>query len=142
MPDRESSVGPRAAVMDRRRLLFGILPAAALLVTGCARSDADERKARPPLALVYNGPQGCTDCAPAVADLLRRAPRPFEVTYVGPGTGKPLTASALAAAQLYVQPGVVPIWREPGGTCAIPPMWSATGSGRAAAIWVCASVAT
>ncbi|WP_234434028.1 BPL-N domain-containing protein [Streptomyces rimosus] len=116
MPDRESSVGPRAAVMDRRRLLFGILPAAALLATGCARSDADVRKARPPLALVYNGPQGCTDCAPAVADLLRRAPRPFEVTYVGPGTGKPLTAAALAAAQLYVQPGggadLARTWRD------------------------------
>ncbi|WP_241844844.1 BPL-N domain-containing protein [Streptomyces silvensis] len=123
MTDMDPSVGPRppGAGVDRRRLLFGILPAAALLAAGCGGSGSDERGARAdsderggrgnrpgdgsPLALVYNGPQGCSGCAPSVADLLRRAPQPFRVTYVGPGTGVPLTADALADAQLYVQPG-------------------------------------
>ncbi|GAA4529320.1 BPL-N domain-containing protein [Amycolatopsis samaneae] len=91
--------------VDRRRLLFGVLPAAALLLTGCARSAAEERSTPPPLALVYNGPQGCADCAPAIATLLRKAPQPFRVQYVGPGTGTPLTAEVLAEARLYVQPG-------------------------------------
>ena len=95
------------SVLDRRRLLFGLVPAVAL-AAGCARADTASAPApsQPkPRALVYNGPQGCPDCAPAIADLLRQAPQPFDVSYVGPGTGTPLTAAALAAAQLYVQPG-------------------------------------
>lgn len=95
----------RATGLDRRGLLFGVLPAAALLVAGCGESNADKHSGARPLALVYNGPQGCPGCAPTVADLLRQAPQPFEVKYVGPGTEIPLTAAALADAQLYVQPG-------------------------------------
>lgn len=49
-------------------------------------------------------PSSC-GCAPTIASLLRRAPQPFRGTYVGPGTGVPLTAGVLADAQLYVQPG-------------------------------------
>ncbi|WP_223885640.1 BPL-N domain-containing protein [Nocardia colli] len=95
----------RSTVVDRRRLLLGVLPAAALLAAGCGESDADKQSAPRRLALIYNGPQGCPGCAPAIADVLRHAPHPFEVEYVGPGTGTPLTAAALAEAQLYVQPG-------------------------------------
>ncbi|MFE0020962.1 BPL-N domain-containing protein [Amycolatopsis sp. NPDC059021] len=105
MRGREPGTDDRPSVVDRRRLLFGILPAAALLAAGCARSEAEERSVEPPLALVYSGPQGCPDCAPTIAALLRRAPKPFRVEYVGPGTGTPLTATALAGADLYVQPG-------------------------------------
>lgn len=87
MPGRDLSSGPRPTTADRRRLLLGVLPAAALLAAGCARSNGDEPTEERPLALVYNGPQGCSDCAPTIASLLRRAPQPFRVRYVGPGTG-------------------------------------------------------
>ncbi|ATY12622.1 hypothetical protein CU254_20805 [Amycolatopsis sp. AA4] len=92
-----------------RRLLCGLL--SATLLTAACGQPRDEaappapRSAVAPLALVYNGPQGCAECGPAVADLLRRAPQHYRVEYVGPGTGKPLTAAVLAEAQLYVQPG-------------------------------------
>ncbi|MGW7531393.1 BPL-N domain-containing protein [Amycolatopsis sp. NPDC054798] len=93
----------------RLRPLCGFLSAAALLAAGCGQPEAEAkppaRSAEAPLALVYNGPQGCAECGPAVADLLRRAPEHYRVEYVGPGTGKPLTAAVLAQAQLYVQPG-------------------------------------
>lgn len=116
-----SSVEPRRTAVDRRRLLFGILPAAALVAAGCARSDAEERS---PLALVYNGPQGCSDCAPAVATLLRGAPRPFEVRYVGPDD---LTAAVLAEADLYVQPGggadLAGTWRHLSGSAEVIRDW-------------------
>lgn len=107
MPGTDPSIDHRPTVLNRRRLLFGALPAAALLVAGCAQPDAvqpdaaQSDAARPPLALVYNGPQGCTACAPTIATLLRQAPRPFQVKYVD----APLTAAALAGADLYVQPG-------------------------------------
>lgn len=58
-----------------------------------------------PLALVYNGPQGCDDCAPAIAEVLRDPRHGFRVEYVGTGTGKPLDRAALDGATLYVQPG-------------------------------------
>lgn len=58
-----------------------------------------------PLALIYNGPQGCDDCAPTIASVLRKAKRPFRVAYVGPGTGRELNADILRQATLYVQPG-------------------------------------
>lgn len=97
--------GIRSTVVDRRRLLFGVLPTAVLLAVGCGESNADRQNAPRPLALVYDGPQGCPGCAPAIADVLRQAPQPLEVRFVGPGTGTPLTAAVLADAQLYVQPG-------------------------------------
>ncbi|GAA2624318.1 BPL-N domain-containing protein [Streptomyces axinellae] len=113
MPGTHPNAGPAPAAVDRRRLLLAALPATALpatalLAAGCApsaeraRNEPDDRR---PLALVYRGPQGCAGCAPAVANLLRRARRPYRVTYVGPGTGTPLSAEALADAELYVQPG-------------------------------------
>lgn len=73
-------------------------------VLGCTpRTESPDRQL--PLALIYNGPQGCNDCAPTIATLLQNAPRPFRTRYVGPGTGNPLTAELLATASLYVQPG-------------------------------------
>ncbi|MFF7941532.1 BPL-N domain-containing protein [Nocardia gamkensis] len=104
MPGMNRNGDTRSTVVNRRRLLFGVLPVAALMV-GCGESGAGARTASRRLALIYNGPQGCPGCAPAVADLLREAPHPFEVRYVGPGTEIPLSAAALAEAQLYVQPG-------------------------------------
>ncbi|MFD2470590.1 BPL-N domain-containing protein [Amycolatopsis silviterrae] len=90
-------------------LLAGLLSVVLVLAVGCSQpkagAEAPPRSAEPPLALVYNGPQGCDECGPAVAELLRRAPQHYRVEYVGPGTGKPLTAATLAEAQLYVQPG-------------------------------------
>ncbi|QWF80980.1 BPL-N domain-containing protein [Amycolatopsis sp. CA-230715] len=118
-------MGTRPTTVDRRRLLFGVLPAAALLAAGCGRSEAGERN---PVALVYNGPQGCTDCAPSVAALLRQAPRPFEVRFVGPGD---LTAATLAEADLYVQPGggadLESAWRQLSGSAEVIRDWVREG---------------
>ncbi|MGW4397722.1 BPL-N domain-containing protein [Amycolatopsis nivea] len=108
----------------RRRLLCALLSAAALLAAACSQPEAEAeppaRRAEAPLALVYNGPQGCADCASAVADLLRGAPQHYRVEYVGPGTGKPLTAAVLAEARLYVQPGggqdLDRTWRDLAGS--------------------------
>ncbi|WP_280429819.1 BPL-N domain-containing protein [Nocardia brasiliensis] len=106
--------------MSLRRVFLSVLLAVALLPVACARSDAGEPNAQLPLALVYDGPQGCADCAGAMGEVLRRAPQPFRVEYVGPGTGKPLTAAVLAGAQLYVQPGggsdLEATWRDLGGS--------------------------
>lgn len=58
------------------------------------------------LALVYRGraarPAACSD---AVAQLLARSPRNFDVRFVGPEGDLPLTAEVLAGAALYAQPG-------------------------------------
>ncbi|MCZ4549703.1 BPL-N domain-containing protein [Gordonia rubripertincta] len=86
------------------RALVATALAALVMVMGCApATSAPDPKL--PLALIYNGPQGCDDCAPSIATLLRNAPHPFRTKYVGPGTGTPLTAATLATASLYVQPG-------------------------------------
>ncbi|MEU9337201.1 BPL-N domain-containing protein [Streptomyces sp. NPDC048290] len=112
----------------RRRLLFGALPAAALLAAGCGRSQPAEDD-RPPLALIYDGPQGCSACAPTVAALLRNAPRPFRVRYVGAET--PLTAAALTEARLYVQPGggadLAGTWRHLRGSAGAVRDWVRAG---------------
>ena len=87
------------------------LATVAAAVVGCAptASENDPRTDAPsdprPLALVYDGPQGCPECAPAIAAVLEDAPAPFRVEFVGPGTGTDLTAEVLAEAELYVQPG-------------------------------------
>ncbi|GAA2795406.1 BPL-N domain-containing protein [Crossiella cryophila] len=118
---------PSQSTVDRRRLLFGLLPAAALLAAGCAQPKTEQPPAQPPstpppLALVYNGPQGCTDCAPAVATLLRNAPRPYRVEFVTAPT-----AAALAGAQLYVQPGggadLDGTWRQLKGSAGVIRDW-------------------
>lgn len=94
----------------RVRLLVVSAPAVLTLVVGCTPSDssADQEQAQDPslpLALIYNGPQGCDDCAPTIAKVLQNAPHPFRTKYVGPGTGTDLDADTLATASLYVQPG-------------------------------------
>ncbi|MGH3731073.1 MAG: BPL-N domain-containing protein [Micromonosporaceae bacterium] len=71
---------------------------------------APERYARiehrePPLALVYRGPASSPGCPEAVATLLRASRWRFRVRYVGPGEDVPLSASVLAGAALYAQPG-------------------------------------
>ncbi|ONI86942.1 hypothetical protein ALI144C_09830 [Actinosynnema sp. ALI-1.44] len=124
-------------VVRRRRLLFGVLPVAAiLLATACATPDAQahspqpetaERNARPPLALVYNGPQGCTACAPSVAALLRRAPQPYRVEMLT----SPPTAEKLAEAKVYVQPGggadLDRTWRDLSGAAEVVRTWVRDG---------------
>lgn len=91
----------------RRALAGGAVASALLLGTmGCAGSapSPDPTDSRP-LALVYDGPQGCPDCAPTIASVLESGDDPFRVEFVGPGTGTELSAEVLAEARLYVQPG-------------------------------------
>ncbi|WP_051341820.1 BPL-N domain-containing protein [Pseudonocardia spinosispora] len=119
------------SVVNRRRLLLGVLPAAAVLVAGCSRASADELGGQAPLALIYGGPQGCPDCAPAVAALLRAAPRPFRTRYVGPDSGVALTSAVLAQARLYVQPGggadLEGAWRQLRGSAELVRGWVREG---------------
>ncbi|WP_409492280.1 BPL-N domain-containing protein [Amycolatopsis sp. cmx-11-12] len=119
------------SIVSRRRVLLGTLPLAALLAVGCGSQALGDEGGPRRLALVYNGPQGCTDCAPTVAALLRKAPQPFEVKYVGPGTGVPLTAATLAEAQLYVQPGggadLERTWRDLRGSAQVMRDWVRAG---------------
>ncbi|MFJ6657621.1 BPL-N domain-containing protein [Streptomyces sp. NPDC091377] len=130
MPGTFPNAGRRSAALDRRRLLLGLLPVTAALA-GCGRSEGDERSERPPLALVYGGPQGCPDCPSSIATVLRRAPQPFRVTYVGPGTDVALTADALAEARLYVQPGggsdLEGAWRDLRGSAGMLRDWVGEG---------------
>lgn len=59
-----------------------------------------------PLALVYRGPAARPEgCAEAVAALLRRDPRGFDVRYVGRREELRLTREVLARATVYAQPG-------------------------------------
>lgn len=55
-----------------------------------------------PVALIYSGPGGCDGCHQAVAHALEQDGRDWQVRYVEPHD---ITASALAEATLYVQPG-------------------------------------
>ncbi|MEV0123249.1 BPL-N domain-containing protein [Streptomyces sp. NPDC050703] len=84
-------------------VLIAALVAAALSAAGCAPSSSagEPRPAERPLAVIYDGPQGCPDCAPAVAKVLRKAPRHYRIRFVK----APVKASDLAGAKLYVQPG-------------------------------------
>ncbi|MFF2851931.1 BPL-N domain-containing protein [Streptomyces sp. NPDC058001] len=130
MPGTLPNAGRAPAGPDRRRLLLGLVPAAVALA-GCGSSGDGGRSDRPPLALVYGGPQGCPDCPSAIAALLRRAPQSFRVRYVGPGTGVPLTADALAGARLYVQPGggsdLDGAWRDLRGSAKVLRDWVREG---------------
>lgn len=121
-----------AAAVSRRALLLGGVFAGALLAAGCApRAERRTPDAASLRALVYAGPQGCPGCAPAIGEALGDAPRPFQVEYVGPGTGRPLTAEALARADLYVQPGggddLAATWRDLEGSADAVRDWVAGG---------------
>ncbi|GAB2878779.1 BPL-N domain-containing protein [Streptomyces mayteni] len=84
----------------RRRVLAALATLAAPpLLSGCATPR------RPPSALVYRGPAASPGCPEAVAALLRGTPSRFTVTYCGPDEETPLSARALAAADVYAQPG-------------------------------------
>ncbi|MGP3972248.1 BPL-N domain-containing protein [Streptomyces sp. 6N223] len=102
--------------MNRRRLLGLALPAFGMTAvqTGCGPGRPAEP--RRPRALVYRGPGACDGCAEAVAALLRSAPSRPRVRYCGPGGDVPLTASSLAEAEVYAQPGggddLAAAWRE------------------------------
>ncbi|WP_245193111.1 BPL-N domain-containing protein [Amycolatopsis alba] len=131
MSGTDPKIIPSPSGLSRRRVLLGALPVAALLAVGCGRQALGDEVGRKRLALVYNGPQGCTECAPTVAALLRKAPQPFDVKYVGPGTGIPLTAATLAEAQLYVQPGggadLERTWRDLRGSAQVVRDWVQAG---------------
>ncbi|OLT47703.1 hypothetical protein BJF85_15025 [Saccharomonospora sp. CUA-673] len=59
-----------------------------------------------PLALVYRGPASRpVGCAEAVAEVLARNRRGFDVRYVGPREGLTLRTDVLTAATVYAQPG-------------------------------------
>ncbi|GGR85798.1 hypothetical protein GCM10010252_25550 [Streptomyces aureoverticillatus] len=112
-----------------RHPLVAALAAAALLAVGCApSSSAGERQpAGRPLAVIYDGPQGCPDCAPSVARVLREAPQRYRVRYVK----APLKASDLAGAKLYVQPGggadLERTWRDLKGSAGVLRTWVREG---------------
>lgn len=82
----------------RPLILTAALVSVALLATSCTPSGAEERR---PLAVIYDGPQGCDDCAPTIAKVLRESPRQYRTEFVK----APLRTSDLAQAKLYVQPG-------------------------------------
>jgi glutamine amidotransferase-like uncharacterized protein len=86
---------PAAIVAGRRALAACGLP---------LRQRSPERK-EPPVALVYRGPASLPGCPEAVAALLALSPWGFNVRYVGPDEGVPVSAEALASAALYAQPG-------------------------------------
>jgi glutamine amidotransferase-like uncharacterized protein len=84
---------------------------AALAACGAAPPRPDTR----PVALVYRGPAACSGCAEAVAALLEHGPVSFRAVYCGPDEQVPLSASSLAGAAVYAQPGggsVSPAWRR------------------------------
>lgn len=69
------------------------------------RRPADDRSAGGrPVALVYRGPATTEGYPEAVAALLRGGPWELDVRYIGHRSA-PLTATALAKAVLYAQPG-------------------------------------
>lgn len=68
-----------------------------------------------PLALVYRGRATSPGCADAVTHLLRASEFGFHVAWVGPREEYPLSATSLAQATLYAQPGggdLAPAWRR------------------------------
>ncbi|WP_406300148.1 BPL-N domain-containing protein [Embleya sp. NBC_00888] len=111
------------------RPLVSVLVTAALLAVGCVPSSfAGERQpAEGPLAVIYDGPQGCPDCAPSVAKVLREAPQHYRVRYVKAAP----KASDLAGAKLYVQPGggsdLERTWRDLKGSAEVVRTWVREG---------------
>ena len=57
------------------------------------------------LALVYRGNAVCEGCPEAVAALLEKSPRHFNVTFCGPGQKVDISPSILARAAVFAYPG-------------------------------------
>ncbi|WP_409055167.1 BPL-N domain-containing protein [Streptomyces sp. SYP-A7185] len=104
--------------------LIAALVSAALLAAGCTPSAPEKRR---PLAVIYDGPQGCSACAPAIAKVLREAPQHYRTKYVK----APLRAADLAGAKLYVQPGggadLERTWKELKGSADVLRTWVKEG---------------
>lgn len=98
-------------MVNRRGFLTGLGAACVLAATtpGVAsagamtglRAGSESR----PLAVVYRGPASLPGCPEAVATLLQNSPRRFRTIFVGPGEQTPISASVLAGAAVYAQPG-------------------------------------
>ncbi|MEU6392414.1 BPL-N domain-containing protein [Streptomyces sp. NPDC046939] len=111
--------------LTRRSLvLVAVLVSVALPATACTPSAVQERR---PLAVIYDGPQGCSDCAPTVAKVLRESPQHFRTRFVK----APLRASDLAGAKLYVQPGggadLERTWKDLKGSADVLRTWVREG---------------
>lgn len=99
--------------MNRRRLLIGAAGAAVLGGTGVVAYSLLSNFR--PLALVYRGPASCDGCSEAVVALLESSPSGFRTEFCGPDEEVQITASNLAEAVVYAQPGggnVKPAWRH------------------------------
>ena len=97
-------------MVGRRELLTRIVPIGALglVAAACGQTLGAAPGAGAgslPLALIYRGPAGCPGCSEAVRTMLRSGPSPFRTEYCGPDEATPISASTLASAALYVQPG-------------------------------------
>lgn len=79
--------------------LFGAVIAGPTLQAQAAGPSAQ------PEAVVYRGPGLCPGCSEAVAALIRKSPRDFDVRYIGPNEKLKLTQENLRGAALYAQPG-------------------------------------
>lgn len=106
-----STEGPGAA---RRRHPWSafVLVAAALVLTACAPDPPSPKALGPstaapsaPRVLVYRGPAGCDGCSEAAAAWIAEALPGARTQYVGPDESRPVDASTLTGATLYVQPG-------------------------------------
>jgi glutamine amidotransferase-like uncharacterized protein len=93
------------APLAARMIGSAVVAAMLLFLAAWSASAQGGATARRPLALVYRGPLSCEDCSEAAAALLRSSRWNFEVRYVGPDEALPLSATSLAGAALYVQPG-------------------------------------
>lgn len=70
-------------------------------VAGVAGCGDDTR----PVALVYRGRASCAGCSEAVAAVLEHGPTSFRTVFCGPDEKVQLSASSLAGATVYAQPG-------------------------------------
>lgn len=101
--------------VSRRRLIMGLGAAGGVAALGWAGASAVTGAHQRPLALIYRGPAACSGCGEAVAALLRSAPARFRVEYCGPDEQRQLSATSLAEAAVYAQPGggeVKRAWRR------------------------------
>jgi glutamine amidotransferase-like uncharacterized protein len=102
--------GPVRRGLSRRDLLLRLAPLGALGLAAACSGTTPPSVAHPddqdrPLALLYRGPAACRGCAEAVAALLESSSTRYRIDYCGPDERLELTASTLAGASLYVQPG-------------------------------------